>query len=139
LKMDILYKNIHILKEENCFKTVGLEDNFGNEIRVQNNEQPINYYIELLKYIIDYILRYQPRIFPNQTIAYYSWILKFVESAPNEFSVWEAESKGIDYIEGVDYSIEILKSQRAVCLSHGVEPKFPKFDQKIVISKGIYE
>ena len=94
--------------------------------------------VRFLSYLIDYILDYKPKIEHGQTMSYYSWIVKF-EKIDSYFTVWEVKSDGDGFVEGINYAISIINEQEELCDKFGVKPIYPQFDQKIVISKGVYE
>jgi hypothetical protein len=134
----ITYKDILIKKEEGCFITNGLLRVINNEIKLIVKKQSEEDYLDLLYYLIDYVLQKSPIILTGQAIAYHSWLLQFVESN-SYFLINEAEVNGEGFCEGVDYSICVLNDQKEECNLHDVSPVFPTFSQNIVISKGVYE
>ncbi|ARU60928.1 hypothetical protein CBW65_07410 [Tumebacillus avium] len=137
--MRTVYREIDVYFENRYIKTNGLLNCIGRELKVVVGKEEGQDYIEVLKYLVDYILDYNPTIKPDQTIAYYSWILKLNSDDAPFYNLWEADSNGDGYIQGVDYSIQVIREQGEECKKHNVTPSFPTFAQNIVISKGVYE
>lgn len=52
-------------------------------------EEQSREYIEVLKYLVDYVLDDTPVMKPDQTIAYYSWILKLAQEDSAYYELWE--------------------------------------------------
>jgi hypothetical protein len=133
------YREIEIVEENGSLTTNGLKSIINAELKIAIKERAGDHYGEVLKYIIDYILSSEKMILANQTIAYYSWILKFVTVSEGMYSLYEADSTGEDYVEGIDYAIKVVNEQKQECAKIGVTPNFPAFNQMIAISKGVYE
>jgi hypothetical protein len=133
------YREIEVKTENQSLMTNGLKPIIYAEVKVAIKERRRDDYIEVLKYIIDYVLTSQKMILPNQTIAYYSWMLKFVKVGEDLYSLYEVNSAGEDYVEGVDHAIKVVSEQKHECSKIGVTPSFPAFNQMIAISKGVYE
>ena len=71
------YCEIEIIKENHTLTTNGLRPVIKAELKIAIKERTGDHYSEVFKYIIDYILSSEKMTLANQTIAYYSWILKF--------------------------------------------------------------
>jgi hypothetical protein len=134
-----IYRKIEITNKDSYVKTFGLKAAIGNEIKVIIKRRSIEEYIRVMKYLIDYVLTTNPLIVPEQTIGYYSWILKFVAGDQGNLILYEADALGEGYIEGVDYSVKVLNEQESECAKFNVSCMFPFFSQNIAISKGVYE
>ncbi|WP_159888401.1 immunity protein Imm33 domain-containing protein [Paenibacillus puerhi] len=119
--------------------TNGLKSKLGFELRVASFSKEIEEYYKVLKYLVDYLLDSKPKIIPEQTISYHSWLLKFVMFSDSTLDVWEAERQGNGFVEGVEYALQVRIEQEDECSNYGVTPSFPTFGQNIVISKGVYE
>lgn len=111
----------------------------GYELRITSGNKEIDQYFRVLKYLIDYVLDSKPKITPEQTISYHSWLLKFVKCSDSVLDMWEAEWKGSGFVQGVEYALQVTNEQEVECRKYGVAPSFPTFGQNIVISKGVYE
>lgn len=133
------HRGIKVRKEGSSFSTTGLSNYIGKELTVSRSKRSDEEYLKLLAYLIDYICQPGVVIKPNQTIAYHSWSLKFVENGGNVYELWEAEQFGNDYCIGVDYSIIVVNQQLDECYKQNASPIFPTFGQNIVVSKGVYE
>lgn len=133
----VIYRNIKIIKEDCYFITEGLLPIVESEFRVlHQNDSCIN----VLQYLIDYVLDDSPEIVPDQTFGYHSWALKFCQTNDSHYlEIWEAKSDGSGFVEGVDYALKVTQEQINKCNEYDVLPTFPNFNQKIVISKGVYE
>jgi len=136
----IIYKGIKISIVDNLYvKTKELDSYITKEIRTAiGQDQPENY-IEVIKYIIDYIIDSKPIISENQNIGYYSWLLQFRQNEDNCYDIYEANSDGSGFNKGCDTAISIVRSQSETCSYYGLVPQFPNFNQMVVISKGVYE
>lgn len=135
----IKYKEIKIISNLTHIYTEGLSSFINKEIRVLIGNHEQDDYINVIKYIVDYIIDNKTIISDNQTIAYYSWLLQFRSIDKNYFELYEATLNGEDLVEGCDISISIIGSQSEVCANYDLIPLFPNFSQNIVISKGVYE
>jgi hypothetical protein len=136
LKMVSTYKGIKIVSDGQCFYTEGLISLIGNELRLSNQPEDG---VDILKYVLDYVLDYNFEIKPNQTIAYHSWILMFNQVSNGYLDIWEATSDGTGFKKGVNTALKVVKEQTKLCQHHNVAPIFPTFNQNIVISDGVLE
>lgn len=135
----MVYRGITINKDSNYIITQGLSQVMGKEFKISTQRWTSEDYLRVIKYLIDYVLDYQPIIKGEQTISYHSWLLKFKQVTNLYYEIWEANSEGNGFTKGVDYSIKVIKEQENLCKQYGVSPIFPTFNQNIVISKGVYE
>lgn len=120
-------------------ETKELVSYISKEIRVAIGiNQPENY-IEVIKYIIDYVVDNKPVISENQAIGYYSWLLQFRLVEGNCFELYEANLKGSGFNKGCDVAIEVVRQQSEMCWELDLIPFFPTFNQLIVISNGVDE
>jgi hypothetical protein len=71
----IKYKEILIDSNEINFYTKGLSSVIDNEIRLAIGNQKNNDYVDVIKYIVDYVINSKSTISDNESIAYYSWFL----------------------------------------------------------------
>lgn len=134
-----LIRGISIEREGAYLVTDGLKTHLGYELRIAFLNRKVEEYFKVFMYLINYILDSKPKITPEQTIAYHSWLLKFVNYSESELDIWEAERQGNGFVEGAEYAIQVINDQEEECLKYGVSPLFPTFGQNIVISKGVYE
>ncbi|WP_054508711.1 hypothetical protein [Chryseobacterium sp. ERMR1:04] len=135
----IQHKKIVIKVIDNYIYTEGLIAYINKEVRlIKGDFQEIDY-IDVIKYIIDYVVDNQPVISENQKIGYYSWALQFKIVDSNFFDLYEANINGEDIKEGCEFAISLTKDQSEICAEYGLIPLFPNFSQMIVISKGVYE
>lgn len=136
----ILYKGIEINENNNTYiETRGLNSYLDKEVRVVIKDQHQEDYIEVIKYIIDYILESKPIISEPQNIGYYSWLLQFRMEEKNYYSLFEVNRDGSNFIEGCDTAVSIVRAQSELCSYYGLPVQFPNFSQMIVISDGVYE
>lgn len=135
----IHYRGIEIRKENGFYVTKGVKGSINKELKFLINQRDSGEYVKAIEYIIEYILESNPVIKSDQTIAYFSWVLKFIDTHDDCFSLWEAEATGNGYQEGIDYAIKVVREQNDECIKYGVSPIFPAFSQNIVVSKGVYE
>ncbi len=136
---EMQYKEIAIFKNKDWFSTKGLVSFINKELKVRIEAGDLDDYIKVLKYLIDYITTTQPVITAGQTISYQSWILKFVYGDDDSYILFEAASDGVSFVSGVENAIKVIAAQERQCNKYNVSCVFPTFDQKIVISKGVYE
>ncbi|UKB81349.1 hypothetical protein [Chryseobacterium sp. MEBOG07] len=136
----ILHNEIEVNVNDNIYvETKGLNSYISKEIKVIiGNNQPENY-IEVIKYIIDYIVDSKPIISENQNIGYYSWLLQFRLGENNCYDIYEANSDGSDFNKGCDMAISVVRKQSEICWQQNLVPLFPNFNQSVVISDGVYE
>src|SRR6185312_8346287 len=109
------HQGIKVGKEGDFFFTIGLKDHIGRELRVSANKSPDEEYFKLILYLIDYVYQTKLILKPNETIAYRSWILQFVEAGENYYEIWEAERSGNGYRAGSDYAIATINEQKDEC------------------------
>ncbi|CAD0225816.1 hypothetical protein [Chryseobacterium sp. JV274] len=136
----ITYKGIQIYIIDNLYlETKELDAYITKEIRVAivNNEP--EKYIEVIKYIIDYIVDSKPIISENQNIGYYSWLLQFRLDQDNCYDLYEPNVDGSDFNKGCDTAISVVRQQSETCWQQNLIPLFPNFNQSVVISDGVYE
>lgn len=131
--------NTNIIRVGRYLTTEGLNATIGFEfsLLVQDHEEPV--YIELLDHLINYVIVSTPSIKADQTIAFHSWLLKFVLAKPNYLNIHEVQNDGGRFIEGADHAINIVKEQIKLCKNYGSDPLFPTFSQMIVVSKGVLD
>lgn len=133
-----IIRNIVISIEANYLVTKGLLDFIGFEISLLVKNEVIDQYTELLEYLINYIIDHKPLINNEQTIAYRSWLLKFVIE-DNLLNLYEVKKDGEGFDEGADYTINVINEQSFECMKYNVLPSFPTFSQMIIISKGVID
>jgi len=133
------YKGVQIISTDKYIYTEGLNSFINKDIRIYKGKYEEDDYQNILKYLIDYIVKSKPKITDNQTIAYYSWLLQFRVLEQKYFDLYEVTSNGDGFIKGCDLSISIIGNQSELCASYNLVPLFPNFSQNIVISKGVYE
>lgn len=131
-------REIKIKQTGRSLKTEGLKKNIGFEIDllIQNKEE--RDYLNLLSFLIDYFIDSKATIKDGQTIAYYSWLLKFVIGENFVLSIYEVNSNGDGFTEGANYAIEVVNEQTLECVKIDRIPVFPTFSQMIVVSKGVF-
>lgn len=135
-----IYKGVKINIHNNTYiGTEGLTSYIDKEIRVVigNNDQED--YINVIKYIVDYITSNNPIIAENQNIGYYSWLLQFRLDEDDYYNLYEANFNGSDFNKGCDTAISIVRGQSEICWEQNLIPLFPNFNQSVVISDGVYE
>lgn len=136
----MIYKGTQVNVVDNLYvETDGLNLYINKEIRIIIHEYPPENYIDVMKYIIDYIIDSKPVISENQNIGYYSWLLQIRHGDIGYFDLYEINFDGSDFIKGCDTAISIIRSQSAICSHYRLNTQFPNFNQMIVISKGVYE
>ncbi|MDQ1161345.1 hypothetical protein QE422_001713 [Chryseobacterium sp. SORGH_AS 447] len=135
----IVYRNVAIKSDSVYIHTEGLVSIIEREIRVIIGYFEELEYIEVIKYLIDYIVDNKPTILDNQSIGYYSWYLQFKINDSKYYNLYEINNNGENLNEGCDVAISIIKNQSEICFQYKLIPLFPNFNQQIVISKGVYE
>jgi len=100
--------NLHV-------ETKGLDSYITKELRVSIGENQSKNYIDVIKYIIDYIVDSKPIISKNQNISYYSWLLQFRLDEDNYYDLYEANSDGSDFNKGCDTAISVVRQQSEIC------------------------
>lgn len=133
------YRNVQIIQSGNYLCTMNLLGNIGYEFKVLVQGNFEEDYVRLIKYLIDYVLDYQPKIEPEQTISYHSWLVKLNKTNDSHLAIWEASSNGEGFVEGIRYASKVINEQEEMCEKYDVTPVFPQFNQNVVISKGVYE
>lgn len=132
------YNGVSVLCEGEYYVTKGLFGMFGYEIMIKSGKHEEDKYRELIVYLLDYLLEGKVVIKSNETIAYYSWMLKF-EINDGQCVIMEFEKNGNGWVDGVEYAIELKMNQKDICEKWNVEPQFPIFNQFISISDGVLE
>ena len=136
----ITYKGIQINVVDNLYvETRKLESYIAKEIKVIIGNNQLENYINVIKYIIDYIIDSKATISENQNIGYYSWLLQFRLVNDNFYNLYEANSDGTDFNEGCDTAISVIREQGELCWQQNLIPLFPSFNQSVIISDGVYE
>lgn len=131
-------RNIRIKNENGYLITVNLKRIIGFELKLLIKKEEENQYIRILNYLLNYFTDYKPVINDGQTIAYHSWLLKFIIVA-DIINVYEVQPNGDGFTEGVDYAIGIITEQELECIQHNTTPLFPLFNQMVVISNGVLD
>lgn len=136
----IIFRGIKINIVANLYvDTEGLGSYISKEIRVAiGNHQPESY-VDVIKYIIDYIVDSKPIISENQNISYYSWLLQFRLDQENCYDLYEANVDGSNFNKDCDTAISVVRQQSETCWQQNLIPLFPNFNQSVVISDGVYE
>lgn len=136
----VTYKGIQINVLDNLYvETKELHSCITKEIRISIGNNPPEDYIEVVKYLIDYIVTNKPIISENQNIGYYSWLLQFRLAENNCYEMYEANTDGSDFNKGCDTAISVVRKQSEICWQQNLNPLFPNFNQSVVISDGVYE
>jgi len=136
----ITYKGIQLNIIDNLYvETKELDSYITKEIRITIGKNQVESYIDVIKYIIDYIVDNKPIISENQNIGYYSWLLQFRLSEDNYFDIYEVNSDGSGFNKGCDIAISVVREQSEMCWQQNLIPIFPNFNQSVVISDGVYE
>ncbi|WP_326981987.1 hypothetical protein VUJ46_17410 [Chryseobacterium sp. MYb264] len=136
----IIYKEIEISIHNSIYvATKGLNYYLDKEVRVIIGNQQESDYVDVIKYIIDYIVENKPIVSKNQNIGYYSWLLQFRLEDINYYDLYEVKTDGTEFIKGCDTAISIIREQSEICSYYKLHPQFPSFNQMVVISKGVYE
>ncbi|MDR6517307.1 immunity protein Imm33 domain-containing protein [Chryseobacterium camelliae] len=134
------YKGIQVNVVDNLYiETDGLNLYINKEIRIIIHEYPPENYIDVMKYIIDYIIDSKPVISENQNIGYYSWLLQFRLNENNFYDLYEINFDGSDFNKGCDTAILVVRQQSEICWQQNFIPIFPNFNQSVIISDGVYE
>ncbi|UCA59046.1 hypothetical protein KB553_18710 [Chryseobacterium rhizoplanae] len=111
----------------------------NKEIRLFIRNQHKEDYIDVIKYIVDYVAENKPVISENQNIGYYSWLLQFRVDDQNYYDLYEVNDDGSDFNRGCDTAISVVRTQSEICWEQNLIPIFPNFNQLVVISDGVYE
>lgn len=135
----INYKEIIIVSDNKYINTKGLNSYIEKEIRLEIGNYDPAEYVEVIKYMIDYITDSKPIISENQNISYYSWLLQFRAEEQDYYDLYEANSDGSGFNKGCDTAISIVREQGEICWQQNLIPLFPNFNQSVVISDGVYE
>jgi hypothetical protein len=131
-------RDIRIKNENGYLITINLKRIIGRELKLLIKKEEENQYLRILDYLIHYFTDNKPVINNGQTIAYHSWLLKFIIVA-EIINVYEVQPNGDGFIEGVDYAIGVVTAQERECVKHNATSLFPLFSQMVVISKGVLE
>lgn len=131
--------NIFIEAFESELVTVGLRSLLGKEVRLPKGQYEDSLYEEALRYLINYVIEGEKPVVANDTIAYHSWLLKFVEFDDNYLEIWEVDEIGSSFVVGIDLSLKIILDQSQVCSQYQCNIDFPTFSQKVVISDGVLD
>lgn len=136
----ITYKGIQINVVDNLYvETKNLDSYITKEIRITIGSNQPESYIDVIKYIIDYIADSKPIISENQSIGYYSWLLQFRLDEDDCYDIYEANADGSGFNKGCDTAISVVRKQGELCWQQNLIPLFPNFNQSVVISDGVYE
>ncbi|WP_336776492.1 immunity protein Imm33 domain-containing protein [Paenibacillus sp. MMO-58] len=135
----IEYRGVEIFFENGYIGTRGLFKMIEKEFIISIKKRLQDEYVELIRYLINYVIDSKPLIKPDQTIAYHSWLLKCCEISDLNYEIWEVKSNGEGFEEGADYAIKVVQEQKQECKKYEATPIFPIFNQMIAISKGVYE
>ena len=133
------HKGISIICKDKQLFSKGLNLFIGKEISIQIQSQNCGDYLRIMKYFINYIVECKPFINNGETIVFGSWSFKFVLENPDYYDIFEASNNGDGYTLGTEYALKVINDQEEECLIYTAHPVFPTFNQKIVISKGVYE
>ncbi|SIS61936.1 hypothetical protein SAMN05421768_11419 [Chryseobacterium joostei] len=120
-------------------ETKGLTSLIEKEVRVIIGSNNIEDYIDVIKYIVEYVVENKPVVSENQNIEYYSWLLQFRSNEPSYYDIYEVDPDGSEFHKGCDTAISIIRNQSEICSHYGLSIIFPNFNQMVVISQGVYE
>lgn len=137
--MKYSHRGINVYYQDKYYITSGLSRLVGHELKLLKKNKLEQEYLRVLQYLINYILDEKPVIKNSQTISYYSWLIKVIKESSGYFAIFEANNDGSGFDEGADTGISIINEQEYECKKYNETPYFPTFNQKIAISKGVYE
>lgn len=129
---------VNIESNQDSVFTIGLKQVLGFEIIIYRQVAVISEYIKLLRYLVDFIKSNSVVVKDGETIAYFSWLLKFTKNR-DSYEIWEAKQDGSGFQKGCEMAIQTFVEQCNVCRKYNASPVFPSFGQKIVLSKGVYD
>lgn len=136
----ILHKEIEIhLIDDTYIETKGLNSYLNKEVRLLIRNQHKEDYIDVIKYIVDYVTDNKPTISESQNIGYYSWLLQFRSDEQNYYDLYEVNDDGSEFNRGCDTAISVIRKQSELCSHYELPVQFPNFNQSVVISDGVYE
>ncbi|MDR2270406.1 MAG: hypothetical protein LBF27_05805 [Sphingobacterium sp.] len=133
------YKEVEIFVNNNNVETKGLKPHLDKEIRLVIGDNQQKDYVDIIKYIVDYIIENKPAISENQNIGYYSWLLQFRIEDENYYDLFEVNADGSGFNKGCDAAISVIRKQSELCSHYGLPVQFPNFNQSVVILDGVYE
>lgn len=149
------YKNVDLIAAGEYLSTRGLAPVCGREIHILRRRQtagtsspmadspfgkePMDQYIYALNFLIDYIVDCRPSIRPAETVAFHSWLLKFIDLGQTGYTLWEAKADGSGFQEGVEQALAAVVSQWEKCTAYGVVPHYPNFSSYVALSDGVYD
>ena len=127
------------IRKQNKIQTVGLVNRYGWELSLVVGKHDEKAYVEVLEFIVNYLVNSNVALRDEETIVYKSWLVKVKKIETGLMEIWEAAPNGEGFQLGCDHLIKLSQHQTNFCKSYNVEPLFPGFGQKVVYSKGIYE
>jgi hypothetical protein len=131
------YKEINIIQGDGIIATENLDHKFYKNVQLKISDDETGT-LNLMYFLIDYILKNQPIIRDNHTISYGLWLLKFI-LVDDRFHIYELDEHFENWIEGASRAIYYLELQRSVCKEEKAQLNVPLFTQKIALSKGVLE
>ncbi|WPQ60136.1 hypothetical protein SIO70_17485 [Chitinophaga sancti] len=128
------YKLIEIEKNDNGFITRNLERFNQKNLRLKasNNEEAD---LNLLRFLVDYIIEENIILKEDATITYGLWSLKLF-SDKELLSIHELNADFSDWVTGAKNATYYLELQRIVCKEIGVKSMLPNLNQKIAVDNG---
>lgn len=128
-----------ILENALLFYSSGLKDNCGFEFKILKKGIEQKDCIIFIDYLLNYIYENKVLIKNGETLAYYSWLVKFSIEDNYFINVFELDPNSHKFILGIQYSSRLLKDQLEICSFNNVLPDFPLFGNYIVVYPNVYE
>lgn len=120
--------------------TSGLSKRHSPEVRVQVNTPGLLEESEqFLRFVVNYLLREDVEIKPEETLNYGYWIVKFRAASSNLLEVWEYDPQATGFVMGGSLTLHYWHEQHRVCALYGAEFSPPRADKLTVVSAGVME
>jgi hypothetical protein len=91
----------------------------------------------LAQALVEYVLSSGNKILPNQTVAWATWLLKFVPDGSRTLSAYEADVEHGDFSHGATFTIQTWNAQTKVCTDNNVPYDAPAFTEFVVVAPGV--
>ncbi|MBK7634671.1 MAG: hypothetical protein IPJ13_10520 [Saprospiraceae bacterium] len=118
------------------FYSEGCSDLLGFEISVKSERINKLSCDVLINYIYTLVVQQNIKISDNQTMAFYSWLIKFVKLDGGRYEIYELNPYTKNFTAGIFYSTNLLTKQKKICALYDVSCDFPHFGEMIAVSEG---
>ncbi len=129
---------VRIVRDDTGAKTLGLAKDGQVELKASTSNLSDEAAV-FLQYVVHYLAKSKKKITSGETLAYGSWLVKFLDTENHTLDAYEFHVGEPDFVHGIDLASTIWREQHNLCDQVGAAFDAPQGDSLAVISKGILD